>query len=65
MRRAYAAHAAAVDAVDLVGTNLPMSRMPGVVELWLGKLVISPNTATYWNALRESGITDKVQGSGD
>jgi maleate isomerase len=53
-----------VDAVVLVGTNLPMSRAAGVAEFWLGKPVIALNTATYWHALRQNGITDKVQGFG-
>jgi maleate isomerase len=53
-----------VDAVILVGTNLPMSRVAGAAEFWLGKPVIALNTATYWHALRENGITDKVHGFG-
>jgi hypothetical protein len=31
---------------------------------WLGKPVIAINTATYWHALRQNGITDKMQGFG-
>ena len=53
-----------VDAVVVVGTNLPMSRVAGAAEFWLGKPVVALNTATYWHALRESGIQDKVQGFG-
>lgn len=52
------------DAVVLVGTNLPMSRVAGMAEFWLGKPVIALNTATYWHALRSCGIDDKVQGFG-
>jgi maleate isomerase len=53
-----------VDAVVLVGTNLPMSRVADVAEFWLRKPVIALNTATYWHALRKNGIEDKVLGFG-
>jgi maleate isomerase len=53
-----------VDAVVIVGTNLPMARVTGMAEFWLGKPVVALNTATYWHALRECGIDDKVQGFG-
>jgi maleate isomerase len=53
-----------VDAVVLVGTNLPIARVTGMAEFWLGKPVVALNTATYWHALRECGIDDKVQGFG-
>ena len=33
-------------------------------ERWLGKPVIAINTATYWHALRNNGIEDKVPGFG-
>ena len=37
----------------------------GIAEaMWLGKPVIALNAATYWHALRECGITNKVQGFG-
>jgi maleate isomerase len=53
-----------VDAIVQVGTNLSMVRLAAAAELWLGKPVIAINTATYWHALRQSGIDDKVQGFG-
>ncbi|HEY7245691.1 MAG TPA: Asp/Glu racemase [Xanthobacteraceae bacterium] len=53
-----------IDAIVQVGTNLSMVRLAAAAELWLGKPVIAINTATYWHALRQSGITDKVQGLG-
>lgn len=53
-----------VDAVLVVGTNLPMSRVAAAAEFWLGKPVVALNAATYWHALRETGITDQVQGLG-
>jgi maleate isomerase len=54
----------AVDAIVQVGTNLAMARLAGIAEFWLDKPVIAINTATYWYALRQNGIDDKVQGFG-
>jgi maleate isomerase len=53
-----------VEAIVQVGTNLAMARVAGVAEFWLDKPVIAINTATYWWALRQNGITDKIQGYG-
>jgi maleate isomerase len=53
-----------IDAVVQVGTNLAMARLAGIAELWLGKPVIAINTATYWRALRTTGITDQRTGFG-
>ena len=53
-----------VDAIVQVGTNLSMTRLAAAAELYLGKPVIAINTATYWNALRQNGIQDKVYGFG-
>jgi maleate isomerase len=53
-----------VDAIVQVGTNLSMVRLAAAAELWLGKPVIAINTATYWHALRQNGITDKIAGMG-
>jgi maleate isomerase len=53
-----------VDAIVQVGTNLSMVRLAAAAELWLGKPVIAINTATYWHALRQNGIADKIQGLG-
>jgi maleate isomerase len=53
-----------VDAILQVGTNLSMVRLAAAAELWLGKPVIAINTATYWHALRQNGIQDKIQGLG-
>lgn len=53
-----------VDAIVQVGTNLSAVRLCAAAELWLGKPVIAINTATYWNALRGAGVTDKVDGFG-
>lgn len=53
-----------VDALVQVGTNLSMVRLAAAAELYLGKPVIAINTATYWNALRQNGITDQIPGLG-
>lgn len=53
-----------VDAIVQVGTNLAMARLAGFAETWLGKPVIAINTAIYWEALRASGINDKIDGWG-
>ena len=53
-----------VDALIQVGTNLSMTRLAAAAERWLNKPVIAINTATYWHALRQNQITDKVVGFG-
>jgi maleate isomerase len=53
-----------VDAIIQVGTNLSMVRLAAAAELWLGKPVTAINTATYWHALRQYGILDKMPGFG-
>lgn len=52
------------DAIIQVGTNLSMVRLAAAAELWLGKPVIAINTATYWHALRQNGIMDRIAGFG-
>jgi maleate isomerase len=59
-----AANRGKVDAVLQVGTNLAMARLAGIAEFWLDKPVLAINTATYWHALRENGIGDKIHGFG-
>ena len=53
-----------VDAVVQVGTNLAMAQLAAAAERRLGKPVIAINTATYWYALRQYGIRDRVYGWG-
>ena len=53
-----------VDAIVQVGTNLSMVRLAAAAEMWLGKPVIAINTATYWHALRQNKIADKLAGLG-
>jgi maleate isomerase len=53
-----------VDAVIQVGTNLIMTRLAALAEFWLDKPIVAINTATYWYALRQNGIDDKISGFG-
>jgi maleate isomerase len=53
-----------IDAVVQVGTNLAMAELAAAAELWLDKPVIAINTATYWYALRQYGIKDRMPGWG-
>jgi maleate isomerase len=51
-----------VEALVQFGANLPMASVADEAERWLNKPVIAVNIATYWHALRHSGIPDKVPG---
>jgi maleate isomerase len=53
-----------VDAIVQCGTNLSMVRVAAEAEGWLGKPVIAINAATWWMALRENNIQDKLYGFG-
>jgi maleate isomerase len=53
-----------VDAIVQVGTNLAMAEVAAMAEFWLDKPVIAINTATYWYALRDFGIKDRMPGWG-
>ena len=53
-----------VEAIVQAGTNLAMARVAGIAEFWLDKPVIAINTATYWWALRQNGLNDRIPGYG-
>lgn len=53
-----------VDALVQVGTNLACIRIAAEAERWFGKPVLAINAITYWDALRRSGIPDKIHGYG-
>jgi maleate isomerase len=53
-----------VDALVQVGTNLSMLSLADEAERWLGKPVIAINAATWWRALRDFGIADRIAGAG-
>ena len=52
------------EALVQVGTNLSMVTLADEAERWLGKPVIAINAATWWMALRDNGIEDKLHGCG-
>ena len=52
------------DALVQVGANLSMVGLADEAERWLGKPVIAINAATWWMALRENGVNEKVYGVG-
>ncbi len=53
-----------IDAIVQCGTNLCMTELADEAERWLGKPVIAINAATWWMALRDNGIEDKLHGFG-
>ena len=53
-----------IDAIVQVGTNLAMADIADEAERWLGIPVLAINSATYWHALRRSGIEDRIHGFG-
>ena len=53
-----------VDAVVQVGTNLAMAELAAAEEKRLAKPVLAINAATYWYALRDYGIRDRLPGWG-
>ncbi|QMW22305.1 maleate cis-trans isomerase family protein [Sandaracinobacteroides saxicola] len=54
----------APDAIVQVGTNLSMLDFAASAEAVLGKPVIAINAATWWQALREHGVDDRIVGKG-
>lgn len=52
------------DAIVQVGTNLSMLKLADEAERWLGKPVIAINAATWWFALRQNDIQEKLYGVG-
>ena len=53
-----------VEAILQVGTNLAFAHIAPIAEFWLDKPILAINTATYWWALRQNNITDRVDGFG-
>jgi maleate isomerase len=51
-------------AIVQCGTNLSMVRLAAEAERWLHKPVIAINAATWWFALRQNGIEDKLYNFG-
>ena len=53
-----------IDALVQVGTGMACASFAADLEECHGKPVIAANTATYWMALRQHGITDRIDGHG-
>lgn len=53
-----------VQAIVQVGTNLNFLRLADEAERWLGKPVLASNAVTWWMALRDNDIQDKIYGVG-
>lgn len=53
-----------IELIVQVGSNLPYAQVAADAERWLGKPVLAANTCCYWQALRQFGIDDKVEGFG-
>jgi len=53
-----------IDALVQVGTNLAGSAVAAEAERWLGKPVLAINTVLSWDALRRTGIADRIEGHG-
>lgn len=51
-------------AIVLLGLPVAVGQVAAEAEHWLGKPVISANTAVYWHAMRQHGISDQVAGFG-
>lgn len=49
-----------VEALVQVGTGLPTLHLIEELEQALGKPIVASNASVYWQALRESGIEDKI-----
>jgi maleate isomerase len=64
LKRAAEEVSQGADAVVQCGTNLAFAKVAAMAEFWLEKPVIAINTATYWHALRSSGIKDQIDGFG-
>jgi maleate isomerase len=53
-----------VDALLTLGTALPAGAVAAEAERWLGKPVLAVNVVSYWHAIRQCGIEDRVRGCG-
>jgi maleate isomerase len=53
-----------IDAILQVGTNLANATVAAEAEQWFNKPVLAMNVVTYWDALRNCGIDDRVYGCG-
>ncbi len=59
-----AANTPDAEAILQLGTALPVVDMVASLEASLGKTIVACNAALYWQALRQCGIDDKLEGFG-
>ena len=53
-----------VDALVTLGTALPAAGVAAEAERWLSKPVLAVNVVSFWHALRQCGIEDRLHGHG-
>jgi maleate isomerase len=53
-----------VEALLTLGTALPAAGVAAEAERWLGKPVLAVNVVSYWHAIRQCGIEDRIFGYG-
>jgi maleate isomerase len=53
-----------VEAILTLGTALPAARVAAEAERRFGKPVLAVNVVSFWHAVRQCGIEDRVQGCG-
>ncbi len=53
-----------VEAIVQCGTNLSIVHLAAEAEGWLAKPVIAINASTWWMALRDNDIQDRLYGFG-
>ena len=53
-----------IDALLTLGTALPAGEVAAEAERWLGKPVLAVNVVSFWHAIRQCGIDDRVFGHG-
>jgi maleate isomerase len=53
-----------IEAMVTVGTALPAAEVAAEAERWLGKPVLAVNVVSFWHALRQCGVADRVYGHG-
>ncbi|MEM7343616.1 MAG: hypothetical protein AAF485_05200 [Chloroflexota bacterium] len=52
------------EAILQLGTALPIVDLVAGLEVMMDKPIVACNAALYWQALRENGITDTIEGFG-
>jgi maleate isomerase len=53
-----------VDALLTLGTALPAAGVAAEAERWLGRPVLAVNVVSFWYAIRQCGINDRIRGHG-